>query len=363
MTRTPVLAVALAAACTGGVRLDVEADPAERLSTTGLVAWDGTALSYAEGVQPYTLNTPLFSDYALKDRAIYVPPGEVATVDDGGRLQLPVGSAILKTFSFAPDLRSPDDGKAPVETRLLVRREAGWKAWPYVWDDDGRDATLQLGGDVRDITLIDPTGEAVTAAYLIPQKNQCADCHELKDDSGRRYMTPIGPTLRNLDLPDADGTNQLDRLVSTGILTDVPPLDTVTPAWSMTGFTAADAATLPPAELDAAARTYLDVNCAHCHNPHGVNGISSQLFLDVANDDVFHLGACKRPGSAGKGGIGREFDIVPGDHEASILYYRMITDDLGAMMPDVGRSLLHHEGAALIAAWIDAMPPDDCRGP
>ena len=35
-----------------------------------LVTWDGERLSYAPGVERYELNTWLFSDYSLKDRAI-----------------------------------------------------------------------------------------------------------------------------------------------------------------------------------------------------------------------------------------------------------------------------------------------------
>ena len=112
--------------------------------------------------------------------------------------------------------------------------------------------------------------------------------------------------------------------------------------------------------LNTATRDYLDINCAHCHNPAGLNGISSQLFLNWDNEDPFHLGVCKKPGSAGKGGEGRDFDIVPGDAEASILVYRTETDEVGAQMPLIGRSLTHGAGIELMRAWIDGMPADDC---
>lgn len=57
------------------------------------------------------------------------------------------------------------------------------------------------------------------------------------------------------------------------------------------------------------------------------------------------------------------FDLVPGDHTASILWFRMQTTESGKMMPAIGRALRHAEGADLIAAWIDSLPPRDCNVP
>jgi hypothetical protein len=88
--------------------------------------------------------------------------------------------------------------------------------------------------------------------------------------------------------------------------------------------------------------------------------MTSQLFLNHDNTDVFHLGACKRPGSAGTGTGGFTFDIVPGDPDTSVLYFRIATSKVGAMMPLLGRSLTHARGAELVHAWIAAMPADSC---
>lgn len=84
------------------------------------------------------------------------------------------------------------------------------------------------------------------------------------------------------------------------------------------------------------------------------------MHLDHASTDLFHLGVCKRPGSAGTGNGGLTFDIVPGDPDASILYFRTATRKVGAMMPLLGRSLTHGRGAELRHACIAAMPADDC---
>jgi hypothetical protein len=67
------------------------------------------------------------------------------------------------------------------------------------------------------------------------------------------------------------------------------------------------------------------------------------------------LGECKLPIAAGQGTGGNKFSIVPGKPEESILVYRMTSIDPGTMMPELGRSLVHDEGVALIADWISGM--------
>ena len=89
----------------------------------------------------YTLRTPLFSDYADKNRFIYIPNGREARVAADGTIEFPLGTVLFKSFAWADH-----NGGKPVETRLLIHRASGWVALPYIWDADGKDATLALGG-------------------------------------------------------------------------------------------------------------------------------------------------------------------------------------------------------------------------
>ena len=45
------------------------------------------------------------------------------------------------------------------------------------------------------------------------------------------------------------------------------------------------------------------------------------------------------------------------------MIYRMKSDNPGAMMPELGRRLVHDEGVALIADWIAQMNPADFENP
>jgi uncharacterized repeat protein (TIGR03806 family) len=361
-------APALPDAGLGPVVVDVAQPPPERLSSYRFFTWSPTTgFAFNERVVPYDLNTALFSDYALKQRAIYVPPGASAVYRDDLAFEFPVGSVLIKNFYFAADMRSPDVNRTLVETRLLVRHADGWHPLPYIWDADQQDAILSPAGEVRSIAFVDADGEAQSASYLIPQRNQCESCHARKETSASPLeLVAIGTKARHLNRTyDFGGTigarNQLQYLAELGILTGLPAMEAVPTAFDFRPIEAGGVAAVPAEDIDRAARSYLDIGCAHCHNPHGVQGVTSQLFLDQANADPFRLGVCKRPGSAGSGTGGFTFDIVPGSPETSILYFRTSTEQVGAMMPLLGRSLTHKRGAELVHAWIAAMPADDCE--
>ncbi|MFO0697243.1 MAG: SO2930 family diheme c-type cytochrome [Polyangiales bacterium] len=382
--RLPTLLVLLAlslpfAACDDGgssgvdltkpVTFDVDAAPETNLSAYNLFAWDpATGFQWNDRVVPYEMNSPLFTDYALKARAVYLPPGATAAYHPNDVLDFPVGTVIVKNFYFPADFRAPNDNLRLVETRLLVHRTDGWTGYPYIWNQAQTEAVYSPGGAGMEISFVDAGGVTKTANYLVPQRNQCQSCHSHVDPaSAIPPMTPIGPKARHLNRDfDYGGTvgsvNTLQHLASLGMLTGLPSLDQVPRAYDFRPIEANGVSAVPPAELDKAARDYLDINCAHCHNPNGTQGITSQLFLNHDNTDMFRLGVCKRPGSAGAGTGGFTFDIVPGSPDTSILYYRVHTEEVGAMMPLIGRSLEHQRGAELLHAWIAAMPAQTCTG-
>lgn len=287
-----------------------------RLSDYGFFA-DARRQLPAPGVTPYRLQTPLWTDGADKRRFVYVPAGQKARAGGDGLLDLPVGSALVKTFSF---------GERLIETRVLLRRADGWAALPYRWNEAQTDAELALGG--ARFALTRPDGQAIS--YAIPNKNQCKDCHKLD-----HAVAPIGPKARNLSarwLADFQRAGHLDAM---------PAVARRVPLWEERAKVAA---------ADAA-RGWLDSNCAHCHNPRGAAS-NSGLDLSWEQTDPLMLGIGKRPVAAGRGSGGLEFDIAPGKPEQSILYYRMASLEGGVSMPELGRASLDRDGLAIVHAWI-----------
>jgi len=167
----------------------------------------------------------------------------------------------------------------------------------------------------------------------VPNKNQCKECHAL---SGA--VTPIGPKARNLT-----GGGQLAEFVRQGLMDEVPQVDYRVPVWGD-----------DEASLNDRARGYLDVNCAHCHNVNG-SASNSGLFLTYEEQMPVRIGINKRPVAAGRGSGTHDFDIAPGDPDGSILIYRMKSLEPGISMPEVGRSIVHDEGVALLNEWIAEM--------
>jgi uncharacterized repeat protein (TIGR03806 family) len=337
MRRIGAALLLLGAAPAPGVRSDLlMATDAPKLADYGLFDAAGRP---APGVQPYTLNTPLFSDGAEKYRFAWLPPGTNAEYRPSGALAFPVGTVLVKRFAFPADLRQPMQNVRPIETRLLIRRPAGWVALSYVEQDGG--AVLKRAGMKVPVEFIDKAGRAQAIDYAVPNQNQCKTCHQ-----DGEAITPIGPTAGNLNGSlNGSGSNQLMTWSTSGRLTGLPA-----GAWPR--LAKWDDAAEP---LDARARAYLAVNCGHCHSRGGFAS-NSGLYLVPEETTPAHLGVMKRPVAAGRGSGGHEFSILPGQPDKSIMLHRMIASEPGIMMPQFGRALAHEEGNALIRTWIAAMP-------
>ncbi|TBR36660.1 MULTISPECIES: SO2930 family diheme c-type cytochrome [Dyella] len=371
LKRTAALAALLClAACNRGmdpVAYHADGRPA-KLSEWHVVEVRGGKLVLNQGVVPYDLNTPLFTDYAHKLRTVWMPKGESAKYNPTDSFDFPVGTVISKTFYYPKVAGGQKDDVARtydsskdfagegldlanvrlIETRILVHRPDGWAAIPYLWNDNQSDADLARTGAVLPLTLVADDKSREDFNYVMPDESQCASCHA--QDWVSRKVHPIGLKARhiNRDYHYADGNeNEIAHLMKVGYLTGAPA-----PAEAPRNANWQD----QHASLNERARAYLDINCGHCHNPNGAANTTG-LTLDIsAPDDDRHMGMCKPPVAAGRGTGDHMFDIVPGKPDDSILPYRMNSAEPGEMMPEIGRSTVHKEGVELIKAWIAAQP-------
>ena len=333
------------------VVLDIAAKPFEKLSEYNFFSGVINELKPNARVLPYDLITPLFSDYAHKARFVYMPDGKSADYDTTKVLQFPVGSCLIKNFYYPDDFREKNGHRRIIETRLLVHRDKGWDALTYIWNNEQTEAALEIAGDIKKVSWTHYDGSKKEIEYLIPNKNQCKGCHW----NNGINIVPIGPKVSNLNRDfeyDSVKENQLVHWSKAGFLKNAPSPDN---APRLAGYL--DSAHYT---LDQRARAYMEVNCGHCHNPVGP-AYTSGLLLNLENQNLEQLGFCKAPVAAGKATGNRLFDIVPGKPEESILMYRIETDDPGMRMPEVGRSIRHVEGVALLHQWISEMKPDACN--
>ena len=129
------------------------------LSQTGCVDSDDVT-RMAEGLIPYEINAPFWSDGAVKSRYFAIPDDATITLEQDGEWTFPNNSVVVKNFTLNGRL---------VETRLLVRHlDGSWAGYSYEWNDTQTDASLVLDGKTRDID-----GQT----YIFPSSSQCMSCH------------------------------------------------------------------------------------------------------------------------------------------------------------------------------------------
>jgi uncharacterized repeat protein (TIGR03806 family) len=312
----------------------------EKLSDYGFFAGELKELKPQVDLIHYELATPLFTDYAVKDRYVLLPKGKTLKYTGSGLPDFPDSTFIIKNFAYT----SEQHQKIMIETRLLVKSPVDhqWKVMDYLWNKEQTDAIKHIIGAKIPITLLDDNGNKISTTYQVPNTNDCKRCH-----TSNGQLTPIGPKVRNLNFVHEGQTeNQLMHWTKIGALDSLPSLDKVAqlPNWK-------DAKQFT---LEQRARAYIDINCAHCHNASG-DASNTGLFLEYEQTDPAHLGIMKEPVSAGGGAGGLNYDIIPGDAAHSIFSYRMNSAEPGTAMPEVARTVIHKEGVQLIVDWINGM--------
>lgn len=297
----------------------------------------------------YALDQSAFSDYTTKTRLIELPRGTKVSIRDD-LISYPDGTTITKVFGYwaaaesgclekpikavhfdeRENLNTPSTKFCVVEKRVLTLKNGQWA--PSVYEHiNGHFVPVQTSKSIP-VTL-KSANSAIQFFYQIPSRSECYQCHE-GAIAGNRALTPIGASLlHRLD------TESKQKLLSIA---------------NVTG-----SAEVLPRQLSSEernARQYLDINCAHCHNPNGLAAASGLNLADTVTENL-HLGVCKRPVVFGRYG-GRKYDIVPGRPDESVLLYRLKANDAPEKMPELGRHTSDTFGEQLIGKWIATLEGD-----
>ncbi|PCC72315.1 conserved hypothetical protein, HNE_0200 family [Nannocystis exedens] len=336
--------------CAGTTRCPAEGPwPLPKLSDYDFFVQPMVELAPKDGVVPYTVAAPLWSDAAGKGRFIVLPEGEKIGFTEGEGWSFPDGAVIIKNFWFDHDRRDPAAGRRMIETRLLYREAGAWESVTYLWDDAQTEATLHKIGERVDVAFIDEDGQARVEEYIVPNLDQCGSCHE-RDDATELLGT-ITHQLNTEIVVDGQTVNQLEWLAAqdmfSGTLPDVQALPRLVDPFG-------------GEPLDTRARSYLHANCSHCHRLGGGAGKSGLVFLAWEETEA-KLGVCKVPAAAGPGTGGHHYDIVPGKPDDSIVIFRMNSLDPEIKMPELPNRVIDQRGVQLIHDWIAAMPEKDCE--
>lgn len=322
------------------VSLNLEQIPYQTLSEYNFFDGQMSDLNPVYGVLPYKITSGLFIDYAKAQTFVWMPKGSKATyVNDHTVLDFPNGAVLITTHYFENVL--PEKNRKMIETRLLIKKEGEWVLVNYKWNDKQSEAFITTEGSFIPVKIED-NSEVKFVNYKIPSYDECFTCHNKYDE-----ILPIGPKPQNINeaYTFKDGVkNQLQKWAEFGYLdTSNMPSEIVSVVdW-------ADESQ----PLDLRVRSYLDINCAHCHSEKGYCEYTPMRFSFNKTNNFENIGV----GVEHSFELGEELShiIAPGDSEQSALLFRLKSTLDEYKMPIMGRNLQHKEGVKLIEQWINSL--------
>ncbi len=319
----------------------VSPPPPALLSQTGAFL-DLQTLEPASGIVPYDVIAPLWSDGAKKRRWIAVPNDgthdssqERIGFSEEGSWTFPDGTVLIKHF----ELPIGHSNTRPVETRFLVHGESGeYYGLTYRWREDGTDADLLTEGLEEAVSL----GNGQTQTWYYPGRQACFSCHTA--EAGRVLGFRTRQLNRDLFYPSTGRTaNQLTTLSHLGI---IPPVTDDQLGHFLTSAALGDES----ASRQRRARSYLDSNCSHCHQP----GATQALFDLRLSTPPAEQGILAQPAQDDLGIPGAQI-VYPGSSSNSVLYQRVNSVDGCCAMPLLAKNEIDTQAVALLKTWIDQM--------
>jgi putative heme-binding domain-containing protein len=322
----------------------------------------------APGVMPFSINCEQWVDHATSERFLGVPGTDPIRIRSKAKvitgsmfsrqMDFPKDSVVMKTLSLELTAGDPASRRR-IETQVLHFDGREWFGYSYEWNDEQTDATLVAAtGKSRTLYVADPQspGGKRTQTWWYPSRMECIRCHNPWSEYTLAFNIP--QLNRSHDFGSASD-NQIRTYRHIGLLEDIvekpDPLDPylkIEPPKAedklprlANPYNASD-------EIDARARAYLHVNCAHCHRFNG--GGSSYVYLqhDLPLASTKAVGA--RP-TQGTFGIHDAQILAPGDPYRSVLYFRLAKLGPGHM-PHIGAKIIDQQGLAVIHDWIRQLP-------
>lgn len=322
-----------------------------RLSETGIFS-SVKDQQPAPGVVPYAIQAAQWVDHAQSERFVALP-GTDSTVrmyDQPVRIPgtffdlkylFPDNGLLVRTFSLEMERGNPASRRR-VETQILHYDRDTWRGYSYRWKEDQTDAELvPSAGAEQSLTVVDPQapGGKRQQTWRFSGRMECLQCHN-----------PWAGHVLGFTPQQLVGT-QLSTLRAQGIVTP----------WRKQGDRAAsDFPKITPlvnpyekqADLDQRARSYLHVNCSHCHQfgAGGTADIELRSHINLAGTKLLDV----RP-AQGTFEIAQARLVAPGDPFRSVLFYR-IAKTGGGRMPHIGSECVDEPGVRLLHDWIRKLP-------
>ncbi|HVK15131.1 MAG TPA: PQQ-dependent sugar dehydrogenase [Gemmataceae bacterium] len=326
-----------------------------KLSQTGLFA-DTARHVPAAGVHVYEINAEPWADHATAERLVAVPgTGQVTmfhapqpvpeTAWFNSRVFFPKDGVLTRTFSIEMEAGNPATRRR-LETQLMHFDGREWKGYTYRWNEAATDADLvPAAGENVELKVKDaraPDGVR-TQTWHFPSRTECRQCH---NPWAGEVLGFTEQQLRG-NGNKSGGPDAYGRLTSLGLIVRGAEKGPERPLTSLVNPHDVTA------DREARARSYLHVNCAHCHQFGAGGSVNIELKYGTSLEESRALDAAPVQGAFG---IPDCKILSPGDPTRSVLYYRMAKQGRGRM-PHIGSELIDDSGITLIRDWIRQMSP------
>ncbi len=305
---------------------------ARKLSETGLFA-DVATEKPAPGVVGYEINHPGWHDGAKGKHWLAAPSEAKLHPSEGGQWGTDNGLVLVQTLAL-----DTSAGPRRTETRLLLKRDNDWTAYTYLWNDAQTDAELAPAKGMR-TTLNLPGGPR---SWLVPSRSDCLVCHS------RAASFALSLNTRQLNRPASSepSANQIAHLEKQELLRSASwisnKLDTAPrfPSLSDTNAT-----------LEARVRSYLAVNCAHCHVHEGGGNSAMDLAAGTSLKNTRLIDQIPQHGTLN---LKNARIVAPGSPSRSVLVTRTALRIPG-QMPPLGTIRPDTEATKLFMQWIASL--------
>ncbi len=325
-------------------------DPPALLSELAVFA-DMENLEIATGIVPYTVNAPLWSDRAVKQRWIAIPndgtfdsPEERIKFKGKSEWTFPEGTVFIKHFEL-PLTENPAGETARLETRFFIIGKGGiGYGLTYRWNDEGTDAELMGGGTSRDFDIYEGGTFAFTQTWDYPSRDQCLSCHtdnakyalgvNTHQLNGELYYPHLGTSMNQLEY--FNEINAFDENIG-----------------EATNYNKSYYIKDESVDLGVRIRSYLDSNCSSCHRLGGVPTTSMDLrfVMPLELQNLVNLPTKSQASNP------NQMIVEPGYHASSELWVRDASMDDGRM-PPLSRNIVDEYYIDALAEWIDKLPED-----
>ncbi|MCI0539536.1 MAG: PQQ-dependent sugar dehydrogenase, partial [Verrucomicrobiales bacterium] len=322
-----------------------------KISETGLfISMEG--LRPQPGVVPYSINAEQWLDGAVAQRLVALP-GESIIATSHSPWAYPTDAVLVRTLSL-PREAAQTSLLRKVETQLLHYNGESWNAYSYRWNDEQTDADLvEANGAEQTFTIKDataPNGQR-QQTWRFASRAECLRCHNSWCGFVLGFNTP---ELDRLHVSAGSGSEmlrpQLQTLAACGILDKAPEGGKGRKLANPHGA---------EANLNDRARSWLHVNCSHCHREHAGGSVLSFMNFDGRLERLNLVGARPMQGTFGMDGAEV---VAAGDPYRSTLYYRISKLGRGHM-PYLGSRIIDERGTALMHDWIQNLPRKQTNDP